>query len=166
MHLSKVNEALEHRITGGTEFQWSCWPNARYIDYGSEHGSASVVFNIDTQEVYSAEVNDTANQHKPYRWVNPIYKQWYLDEAKERNVDPNQAWDNVNWYDLETSEDWLEKARAIIRGESFDERIQVPITLEKDELLKLMTLAHERDITLNKMVESILQEMIDRHNNE
>jgi hypothetical protein len=166
MHLSKVNEALEHKIVGGSEFQWQCWPNARYLDYETEHAYASVIFNIDTQEIYVAEVNDKDYKHKPYRWMNPAYQQWYIEEVKERGVDPNQAWDNTKWYDLETREDWLEKARSIMRGEDFDERVQVPITLEKEELLQLMTLAHERDITLNKMVEIILQEMIDRHKHE
>lgn len=164
MHLSKVNEALEHKIAGGSEFQWQCWPNARYLDYETEYAHASVVFNIDTQEIYTAEVNDKADEHKPYRWMNPLYKQWYIDEAKERGVDPNQAWDNTNWYDLETREDWLEKARSIMRGEDFDTRVQVPLNLEKDELYKLMQMAHERDVTLNQMVEILLQEMIDRHN--
>ena len=39
----------------------------------------------------------------------------------------------------------------------------MPLTLSDDEMFKLMTMAHERDVTLNKMVEIILQEMIDRH---
>lgn len=164
MHLSKVNEALDHKIVGGSEFQWNCWPNARYLDYETEHAHASVIFNIDTQEVYCAEVNDKDDNHKPYRWMNPLYKQWYIDDAKERGVDPDQAWDNKKWYDLETQEDWLEKARAIMHGETFDTRIQVPLTLGNDELFKLMTMAHERDITLNQMVEIVLQQALDYHN--
>ena len=163
MHLSKVNEALDHKITGGSEFYWTCWDDARYLDYESEYAHVSVVFNTQTQEVYTAEINDKANQVKPYRWMNPIYKQAYLDEAKEKNVNPNQAWDNTEWYDLETVEDWLDKASAIMRGEDFDTRVQVPLTLDKEELYKLMEMAHERDITLNRMVETILEEMIERH---
>lgn len=163
MHLSKVNEALDHKITGGSEFYWTCWDDARYLDYESEYAHVSVVFNTQTQEVYTAEINDKANQVKPYRWMNPIYKQAYLDEAKEKNVDPNQAWDDTKWYDLETVEDWLDKASAIMRGEDFDTRVQVPLTLDKEELYKLMEMAHERDITLNRMVETILEEMIERH---
>jgi hypothetical protein len=166
MNLSKVNEALNHKIAGGSDYCWSCWPNARWLDYESEYAYASVVFNTETQEVYTAEVNDKDQKHKPYRWLNPEYKQSMIDEAKERNVNPAQAWDNVNWYDLETEQDWLSKAGAIMRGEDFDARVQVPLNLEKEELFKLMEMAHERDITLNKMVEIILEEMIERHNNE
>lgn len=162
MHLSKVNEALDHKICGGSEHQWDCWSDARFLDFESDNAYASVVFNTKTQEVYLAEVNDKPDNHKPYRWMNPLYKQAYVDEAKQRNVDPDQAWDNKKWYDLETQEDWLGKARAIMRGEEFDERVQVPIDLEKDELFALMKMAHDRDITLNEMVEEILWEVIKR----
>ena len=164
MHLSKVNEALDHRITGGSEYGWSCYgPNARFLDYQTAHAHASVVFDSLTQVVYSAEVNDNLDKYRPYRWVNPSSKQAMLDEATNRGINPNEAWDNVEWYDLETNEDWLEKARAIMRGESFDERIEVPLNLEDDLMLKLALEAHKRDITLNKMVEIVLQEAIDRH---
>ena len=163
MHLKQCNEALEHKITGGSDFQWNCWSNARYIDYESFYAHASIVFNTETQEVYTAEVNDKENKHKPYRWQNPLYKQDYIDEANAREINPNLAWDDVIWYDLETAEDWLTKAGAIMRGEDFDTRVEVPLTLDKDELYKLMTMAHDRDITLNELVEVILQEVIDRH---
>jgi len=166
MHLSKVNEALDHKITSGSEFGWTCWDNARYLDYESEYAHASVLFNTETQEIYTAEINDKEDKAKPYRWMNPAHKQAYVDDAKRRKVDPDQAWDDKKWYDLETSEDWLEKARAIMRGEEFDTRVEVPLNLEKDELYKLMEMAHERDVTLNKMVEIVLQEVIDRHRND
>lgn len=166
MHLSKVNEAMEHRISGGSEYGWTCWPNARWLDYESDYAHASVVFNSKTQEIYTAEVNDKADKHKPYRWLNPLYKEAMYKEARTRRVDANRAWDQTMWYDLETQEDWLAKASAMMRGEEFDTRIQVPLTLKNDELFKLMTMAHERDITLNQMVEIILQEMIDRYKNE
>ena len=162
MHLKKVNEALDHKITGGSEHGWNCWDNARFLDYETDYAHASVVFNTETQEVYTAEVNDKDNLHKPYRWMNPLYKQAFIDEANSRNVDPDQAWDNTKWYDLETQEDWLDKAGSIMRGESFDERIQVPLDLANDLMMQLMLEAHKRDITLNQMVELILQEQINR----
>lgn len=163
MHLSKVNEVLDHKIVGGSEFQWQCWENARYLDFESDYAHASVVFNSKTQEIYVAEVNDKDDVQKPYRWLNPVFKQAYIAEAKERNVNPDQAWDDKKWFDLETQEDWLEKAGAIMRNEEFDTRIQVPIDLEKDELYTLMKMAHDRDITLNEMVEEVLWEVIKRN---
>jgi hypothetical protein len=166
MHLSKVNEALQHKITGGSEYGWQCWPNARWLDYESDYAHASVVFNSETQEIYTAEINDKADEHKPYRWLNPAYKEQMYQEARTRRIDADHAWDNTKWYDLETSEDWCEKAGAMFKGEEFDTRVQVPLNLEKEELYKLMEMAHERDVTLNKMVEIILEEMILRHRND
>jgi hypothetical protein len=163
MHLSQVNEVLEHKITGGSEHGWQCWANARFLDYESDYAHASVVYNTMTQEIYSAEVNDKANIYKPYRWMNPLYRKFYDAEANKRGVDPNQAWDDTKWYDLETNEDWLEKAGAMMQGQAFDTRVQVPLTLDKDELYQLMTLAHQNDVTLNKMVEIVLQAAIDQH---
>jgi len=47
-----------------------------------------------------------------------------------------------------------------------DGREEVPIDLPKEELFQLMLRAHEQDITLNKLVENILREVIERAENE
>ena len=170
MHLSKVNEALEHRITGGSEFCWSCWPEARYIDFESAFAHASVVINTRTQEIYSADVSVKREMwpedRAPYRWMNPLFKDSYVAEAVERGVDPNQAWDDVKWVDLEVAEDWLEKAGAILRGEEFDTRIQVPIDLSDNELLQLMMMAHRQDKTFNDFVTEILEQQLEKLKND
>jgi hypothetical protein len=163
MNLKDVNDALDHKIVGGSEYQWHCYPEARYMDYESEHAHACVLFSTETQVIYSAEINDKVNKHKPYRWLNPFYKDAYLAEAKQRGVNPNQAWDDTEWYDLEVPEDWLEKANAIFNGEEFDSRIQMQVDLEDDLILQLAVEAHKRDITLNKMMEIVLQTAIDHH---
>lgn len=163
MHLLKVIEALDCKITGGSEYQWQSYgPNARWLDFETEHAHASVVFDSINQTVYLAEVNDI-NEKYAYRWLNPEFKETYIKECKEKNTDPNLAWDNKQWTDLEVMEDFLDKASAIMQGESFDNRIQVPLTLDDDELFLLFKMAHERDITLNEMVEIVLQEIIDRN---
>ena len=168
MHLSKVNEALDHKITIGSEYGWTCWDDARYLDYESDFAHVSVVYNTRTQTIYQAEVSVKserwAHDMRPYRWLNPLTKEAYMSEANQRGQDPNQAWDDVAWLDLETEEDFLEKATAIFNGVvDFDTRIQVPLDLEDDLILQLAMEAHKRDITLNKMVELVLQEAIDRH---
>ena len=48
-------------------------------------------------------------------------------------------------------------------GDSFDTRIQVPIDLDNDTMLKLCMEAHKRDITLNEMVEILLRNVIAEH---
>jgi hypothetical protein len=82
-------------------------------------------------------------------------------EAKRRDVDRDQAWDDVNYVDLEADDDFIQKCLAIREGEDYDTRVSVPLTLGDDELFQLMKMAHERDLTLNQMVEQALQEVID-----
>lgn len=165
MELSKALEALDYKIAGGSEHCWTCYGfDARYLDFESDYAHASIIFDTKNQTVYCAEINGKENDHS-YRWLNPEYKQNYLDECKEKNVDPNNAWDNHAWADLETAEDWLTKASAITRGLDFDKRVVVPLDLDDDTLFLLFTEAHKRDVTLNEMVEIILQEAINRQRN-
>lgn len=161
MNLKQVNEALEHKIQGGSQYSWDCYgPDVRYLDYESDNAHASVLFDTVTQEIYEATVNDKADKFA-YRWLNPETKDLYIEECAKRNIDPNIAWDQKRWYDLEVDEDWLTKAGAIMRDEQFDKRVTVPLDLGDEELFQLMKLAHENDITLNQMVERILQQVID-----
>jgi predicted DNA-binding ribbon-helix-helix protein len=44
-------------------------------------------------------------------------------------------------------------------------RATVEVELEDHEWYELMKLAHERDITLNQLVEQILREFIQKHHN-
>lgn len=44
-----------------------------------------------------------------------------------------------------------------------DGRATVEIDLDREEWYQLMIMAHERDITLNQMVEQILRQAIENH---
>ena len=112
--------------------------------------------------MYEAEVCDYTH-NRAYRIINPGFVKAYEKEAKQRIVDLNQAWDDVKFVDLDVVEDWLEKAQAIVAGEDYDTRVQMPLTLDNDQLFDLMKLAHERDVTLNQLVETVLREHIERH---
>lgn len=162
MHLNELTEALDYRIVGGSEYCWSCFPDARFLDFESEHAHVSCIFDTVSQVIYEVSINDKPNKYKPYRWLNPAYKDDYLAEAKEKNVDTTQAWDDVKWVELEIASDFLDKATAIFFGDEFDDRVQVPLDLGKDELFKLMEMAHEQDITLNQLVEKLLTEVINK----
>jgi hypothetical protein len=168
MDLKQINEAMDHRITGGTEYGWSSWPDARFLEYESEYAYVSVVFNSKSQMIYQAEVSCKSDmwtnepEPKPYRWLNPHTKQAMLDEAASRGVDKSNAWDDVNWVDLETSDDFLEKAKLIFNGvQNFDTRIKVPVEIDDTILFKLMVEAHENDVTFNQLVAQILRKAID-----
>lgn len=47
--------------------------------------------------------------------------------------------------------------------EKIDNREEVELDLDDETILKLALEAHKRDITLNSMIEIILQEFIDQH---
>ena len=162
MNLESVNNALSNRITGGSEYQWKCYPNARYLDYETDCGHASVIFNTETQEIYEATVETKDSEDRPYRWLNEYTKQVMFEESDSRGVDRYSAWDDVHWTDLETAEDYLEKAKAILNGDEFDTRIEVPIELSDADFMALARMAHERDITFNEMVCEILKLAIER----
>ncbi len=164
MHLSQINEITDHRITSGSEYQWQCYPDARYLDYESDYAHLSVLYSTVDQTVYCAEVSVKTEawekDKKPYRWLNPDHKDAYHIESKKRKVDPDQAWDDVKWVDLEVEEDFFEKAEAMFNGEEFDNRVQVPLDLDDDLMMQLFMEAHKRDITLNQLVEEILKKVI------
>ena len=168
MQLSEINNTFQHRITDGSEYLWHCYGNnVRSIDYTSKYACGYVVFDTETHTVYEVSVSPVADawaiEPKPYRYINPEYQEAYKQEAINRGIDADQAWDDIKWVDLETEEDFIEKATAMFKGEKFDTRIVVPIDLDNDTMLKLAMEAHKRDITLNQMVEEVLRNVIAEH---
>jgi hypothetical protein len=153
-------QTVGHRISGGSEYQWNCFgPDARYLDSEfPDRYSASIVFDTLTQVVYEATVCDYS-ANRAYRWLNPDFKSAYDAEAQHRNAD-QEDWNTVGYTDLEVPEDWMTKARAIVIGESYDTRISIPLDLPDSEMLALMTMAHERDMTFNDFVTEILEQAI------
>jgi hypothetical protein len=168
MQLSKVNETFQHKITSGSDYGWDCYgANTWTIDYTSKYAFGYVVFDTVTQRVYEVNVSPSfgawgtkEQEPKPYRYIDPDYQLSHATEAEDRNVAFNQAWDDTNWVDLETEEDFIEKATKMFNGESFDTRVSVPLDLDNETILILTMEAHKRDITLNQMVEELLREMI------
>ena len=153
-------ECVNYRISEGSDYGWTCYgPNAYTLDSwdGDQDGvSASIIFDTDTQEVYQVEVHDY-DRDLSYRLFNPDYKAAHDAESKEREIDANEAYDDVKFTDLETAEDFITKCRAIMNYEDYDDRVSIPIELPDDELFKLMMIAHERDITFNQLVEEAVR---------
>ena len=161
--LKEWMEIVDYRITEGSDYGWNCFgPNAYRLDYWNQDQdghSVIIVFDTRTHDVYEVSAYDYS-RNRAYRLINPAFKEDYSEEAKSRDVDENQAWDDVNYIDLDVDEDFLEKARAIVAGEDYDTRIQIPVEFTDEELLRYMKLAHERDITFNQLVEEALRHAI------
>ena len=160
---------VNYRITEGSEYQWDCYgSNAYCLDSwnGDQDGhSLTVIFDTLTQEVYEVQAHDYKH-NRAYRYINPAYAESMRVEAKNRGVDFKNAWDDLDYSTLETEEDFVSKAEAIVKGEDYDTRVEVPLEISDDVLFELMKAAHKRDITLNQLVEEILRLQIKKIESE
>jgi hypothetical protein len=161
--LREFFELIDYRITEGSEYGWQCYgPNAYSLDSwnGDQDGASfTVIFDKNTQTVYEAQAHDYKH-NRAYRLINPDFKFKHNNEAVEREVSVDQAWDNVKFTDLEVDDDFIQKCLAIKSGQDYDTRVQIVLDLDRDLLFRIMVRAHEQDITLNQMIEKILQETI------
>lgn len=159
-------ELVDYRITEGSNYGWQCYgANAYSLDsWDGEHegSSFSIIFDQKTQEVYEVQAHDYKNE-RAYRRINPDYLEAYTAEAQQRDSWMSQAWDEVEYCDLETDDDWYEKAEAIFNKEDYDTRVQMPVDFADHELLQYMKMAHEMDITFNEFVERALVKALEAH---
>jgi len=164
--IKEFMEVIDYRITEGSEYMWSCYgSNAYRLDsWNGVHGkggySFSIVFSTKTQKVYEVSAYDYTND-RAYRMINPKNQEKHRKEALARDVNFDEAWDDVNYVDLEVDDDFIQKCLSIKAGEDYDTRVSVPVDFTDEELLTYMTMAHERDMTFNQFVEQALREAIE-----
>jgi hypothetical protein len=158
-------ELVDYKITEGSDYGWSCYgPNAYTLDsWNGVHGiggySFSIVFSTKTQKVYEVSMCDYTND-RAYRMINPKNVDKHRKESTERGVNLNEAWDCVDYVDLDVVDDFIQKALAIRAGEDYDTRVSVPVDFSDEELLQYMKMAHERDMTFNEFVEEALRHVL------
>ena len=166
--LEQFMKTVDYRITEGNTYDWRCYGDHAYSlsAWNGVHGaggwSANITFDTKDQTVYEVDMCDYTND-RAYRVINPDFADAFEKESETRAVPLNQAWDNVDYVDLEVDEDWLEKAQAIVSGETYDTRVQVPLDFSDEELFEYMKLAHEQDVTFNQLVTQALSEAIAQH---
>lgn len=155
-------ETVDYRITEGSDYGWQCFGNNAYMldSWNGAHDetgyTVNIIFDNQTQIVYQMEAWDYKNERE-YRWINPDFKEAYEAESKQRSVPLNESLDDRNFIDLDSADDMLIKARAIVLGKEYDTRVVIPVDLPQETLFQLMMLAHENDITLNDFVENIIR---------
>lgn len=167
--LKEFMEVVDYRITEGSDFTWQCFgeeskPYTLSAWNGEQDGySFNITFDTGTQVVYMVESCDYLH-NRAYRMINPDYLQAYRDYAKTHNEGyEDQAWDDVDYVDLDVDDDWIQKALSIKAGEDYDTRVSVPVEFTDDELLKYMKMAHDRDMTFNQFVEEALRHAIEEY---
>ena len=149
--LKEFMELVDYKITEGSDYfvnipgmyMLSSWN-------GVQDGfSMDIAFvPLEDQRVYQVELHDYKN-NRAYRLKDPALE-----------VDKN-AWDDVDYIDLDVDDDFIQKALAVKAGEDYDTRVSVPVNFTDEELLQYMTLAHEKDITFNQLIEQALRAAID-----
>jgi hypothetical protein len=158
-------ELVDYKITEGDSYGWSCYgPNAYQLSsWNGLHDkggwSFNIVFSTKTHKVYEVTVCDYTNR-RAYRMIAENKLDKHRKEAEAHVVNMNEAWDDVDYVDLEVDDDFIQKCLAIRDGDTYDTRIQVPLDLPDHMMFEMMRMAHERDITLNQMVEEILKQVI------
>jgi hypothetical protein len=164
-------ELANYKITEGGDYGWDCYGSNSYqlSSWNGVHGKGGynmdIVFSTRTQRVYEVTVCDYTN-NRAYRMINPDYAKKHNKEAKSKNVLANQAWDEVNYTDLEVDDDFIQKCLAIRDGEDYSTDVSIPLDLSNQEQFHIMKLAHEADLTFNEYVNKVLREMVDAFNKD
>jgi hypothetical protein len=163
--LKQFLEAGQYRITEGSDYGWQCYGDNSYtmdVQAGDwQSNSAHVVFDRVTQEVFQATCYDYKNERAYRIFGSDDARRMHTAECLVRKCDEREAWEDVNYVDLEVDEDFLEKMTAIMLEQEYDTMVSIPLDLGKEELHTLMLMAHEKNITLNEMVAEVLQAAID-----
>ena len=164
--LKEWMELVDYRVTEGGDYGWQCYGHdAHMLDSwnGDQNGhSFTVIFDTKNQTVYEVQAHDYV-RNRAYRLINPDFISAHDDESNGRGIEINQAWDDVNYINLDVVDDFIQKSLAIRDGEEYDTRVQIEVNFDDAELLEYMKIAHDRDITFNQLVEIALQEAIDQH---
>jgi len=162
-------ELVDYKITEGGDYGWQCYgPNAYCLDsWNGVHGkggySFSIVFSTKTQKVYEVTICDYTND-RAYRMIAENKREKHLKEATELGVNLNQAWDDVDYVDLEVDDDFFQKALAIRAGEDYSTDVLIPIDLPDEVLMFAFKQAHEKNMTFNDFVNQVLRDFIDKVN--
>ena len=164
-------ELVDYKITEGSDYGWQCYgPNAYCLDsWNGIHGkggfSFSIIFSTKTQKVYEVQAHDYTND-RAYRMINTKYAKKHQKESESRGIDLKEAWEDVDYIDLEVEEDFMEKAHAIAAGEDYDTRIVVPLDLPDNLLLEAAMNAHRQGITLNDYISNALAALVEEVNRD
>jgi hypothetical protein len=142
--LKEWMEVANYRITEGGDYFAYGGAYALTSWNGDQDGySIEIIFSPRTQEVYEVQACDYKH-NRAYRLVHGDYRDEKLND---------EAWDDTKWIDLESDDDWIQKALAIVAGEDYDTRVTIPLDFPEAELMVLFKQAHAADMTFNNFVE-------------
>ena len=165
LNMREWMELVDYKITEGSDYGWDCYgPNSYTLDsWNGVHGkggySFSIVFSTKSQKVYEVTVCDYTND-RAYRMINPNNVEKHRKETVAHDVNINDAWDGVDYVDLEVDDDFIQKGLSIKNGEDYDTGVLVTIDLSDELLLQAALEAHKQNITLNEYINIILTKRV------
>jgi hypothetical protein len=160
-------ELVDYRITEGGEYGWGCYGRNSYqlSSWNGLHDkggwSFNIVFSTKTQKVYEVAVCDYTN-NRAYRMIAENKRAKHIKEAKARNVNLNEAWDDVEYVDLEIDDDFIQKCLAIRAGEEYSTDVSIPLDLPDDLLMFAFKSAHAENMTFNDWMNRMLKSFVDK----
>jgi len=160
-------ELVDYKVTEGSDYGWQCYgPNAYTLDsWNGVHGkggySFSIVFSTKTQKIYEVSVCDYTND-RAYRMIAENKREKHSKEANARNINLNEAWDCIEYTDLEIDDDFIQKCLAIKAGEEYSTDVSIPLDLPDDLLMFAFKCAHAENMTFNDWMNQMLRNFIDK----
>lgn len=154
-------KAVNFQITETSEiYNQSCnIHNLQAFDFwnGDHEGfSTTIIFSLrDMRKVFSVELCDFKN-NSAYRLKDVEYEDSGI--AWEKNDG-----ENVTFIEIQDDNNFLRILNEIVQRDSHidnneNEKVSMEINIPEEDLFKLMLMAHEKDITLNALVNDILRE--------
>lgn len=115
MKLKKFLKAVDGYVCGGSEYQWKCFPNAQFMDVSDLDGNeiGGCIFSRTDQTVYQVEVH-VYDDEVAYRWIDPKWSLEYGIEAEQRNVSKFNAYDDVDFTQVESEKEILDLLHSVI----------------------------------------------------
>jgi len=158
-------ELVDYRITEGSDYTWECFGTHAYTldSWNGDHDGHSfcITFDTRTQEVYEVQAHDYLHQ-RAYRMINPAYAKKHKKECKRKDVNLNEAWDDVDYVDLEIVDDFIQKCLAIAAGEDYSTDVSIPLDLPDDLLMFAFKSAHAENMTFNDWMNKMLKAFVDK----
>lgn len=103
MNIQEGLELINYNIQEGWNHLWNIMPGnpIRGIDFADNNEDPIGTLFVDNKgEVLSIQVSFPNGQEGCYRWSEKSFSDNLNKEAKNRNIDPDIAWDNVKFTDI------------------------------------------------------------------
>ena len=158
MTLEEIISNAQFKISGGSQFMWSCYGhNARYMDFdsGFKGVTASCIFDSKTQEVYECHAYV---EQKGYRWINPDFINKYYEESFAKGFDPRIYYDDCHYCDCEVESDLLDKLKNLFETGTCSDEVTISLYLTKEQENLFSSLPSVTNI--NQFIEDALFEKI------